>query len=174
MRVGEVDGGWQVALTTLMNERMMIGGAGTEHAATIEQLLALAARRLPELPPNARRCSARSSPLLATDAVANRATGYRRLTQLANGGTPGPEASVGKLTSTALASRVANLGVRLCGGDALTGGGDSGWWRHAQAFALALSIAGGTSEVLRNVVGERVRPSPEPRPVAAATTRAAG
>ena len=98
--------------------------------------------------------------------LATRYTGYRRFTVLSQGGLPGPEASAGKLAGTAAARLGADAGVRLLGDDAVyaaTADGDDTWQR-TQAYLPGLAIAGGTDQVLRNILGERVLGlPPEPR-----------
>ena len=99
-------------------------------------------------------------------ALATRYTGYRRFTVLSQGGMPGPEASAGKLGGTTAAKLIADAGVRLLGDDAVywsTADGDDTWQR-TQAYLPGLAIAGGTDQVLRNILGERVLGlPPEPR-----------
>jgi len=90
--------------------------------------------------------------------LAARYTGYRRLTAISKGEPPGPEGSAGKLAGTEAARKVADLAVRLLGDDAyyLTGPDGDGRFQHAQAGLPGLAIAGGTDQILRNVIGERV------------------
>jgi alkylation response protein AidB-like acyl-CoA dehydrogenase len=99
-------------------------------------------------------------------ALGARYTGYRRLTVLSHGGIPGPEASAGKLAGTQAARLIADAGVRLLGDDAVyaaTGDGDDRWQR-TQSWIPGIAIAGGTDQVLRNIIGERVLGlPPEPR-----------
>ena len=100
-------------------------------------------------------------------AMAQRYTGYRRLTALSQGRMPGPEASVGKLSLVTLGQLTAEIGMSLLGDDAAFGadaGGDDRW-QYSMAMWPGLAIAGGTNEILRNIVGERVLGLPgEPRP----------
>jgi alkylation response protein AidB-like acyl-CoA dehydrogenase len=163
-RVGEPGQGWSVALTVLGSERTLIGSA--EHAGTIEELLETARRRLPELPSASEAALRQELAACWTESQANRALGYRRMTQLARGEDPGAESNAGKLTSTRLARRISDLGARLQRGDAALGEPptDEPDWPFIQAFCVALSIAGGTDEVVKNVLGERVLGLPaEPR-----------
>jgi alkylation response protein AidB-like acyl-CoA dehydrogenase len=161
-RLGEPGEGWRVALTTLMNERVAIGGAGSDLGVPVERLVAHARERLPRLEPD-RQVLARQAVVAA---LATRYTGYRRFTVLSQGGLPGPEASAGKLAGTAAAKLVADAGVRLLGDDAVyaaAADGD-GTWQRSQGFLPGLAIAGGTDQVLRNILGERVLGlPPEPR-----------
>lgn len=165
--LGEVNGGWRVAITTLMNERLAIGGGGSEMWASTDSLLRLAARRLPDLPPDQRALVKDQLGRAVVLSMAQRYTGYRRLTAVSQGRMPGPEASVGKLSLVALGHLAAEIGMRLLGDDALFGADASGddRWQYSMAMFPGLAIAGGTNEILRNVVGERVLGlPPEPRP----------
>ena len=165
-RLGEPGEGWRVALTTLMNERVAIGGAGTDLGQSPEALAAHARARLPELDPERQVLARQAVGRAVVAALATRYTGYRRFTVLSQGGIPGPEASAGKLAGTTAAKLIADAGVRLLGDDAVyaaTAEGDDTWQR-TQAYLPGLAIAGGTDQVLRNILGERVLGlPPEPR-----------
>jgi alkylation response protein AidB-like acyl-CoA dehydrogenase len=165
-RLGDVNDGWRVALTTLMNERMSIGGGGSELGAGLAALTALAQDKIPDLPPARQAVTRQAFGQAYIESLAARYTGYRRLTAVSKGEPPGPEGSAGKLAGTAAAVKVADLGVRLLGDDAyyLTAPDGQGRWQHTQAGLPGLAIAGGTDEILRNVIGERVLGlAPEPR-----------
>ena len=165
-RLGEPGEGWRVALTTLMNERVTIGGAGTDLGQPVEVLAAHARDRLPALDPERQVLARQAVGRAVVAGLATRYTGYRRFTVLSQGGLPGPEASAGKLAGTAAAKLVADAGVRLLGDDAVyaaTADGDDTWQR-TQGYLPGLAIAGGTDQVLRNILGERVLGlPPEPR-----------
>ncbi|MGY1623071.1 acyl-CoA dehydrogenase family protein [Geodermatophilus sp. SYSU D00965] len=165
-RLGEPGEGWRVALTTLMNERVAIGGAGSDLGVPVETLVAHARERLPRLDPERQVLARQAVGRAVVASLATRYTGYRRFTVLSKGGVPGPEASAGKLAGTAAAKLVADAGVRLLGDDAVyaaTADGDDTWQR-SQGYLPGLAIAGGTDQVLRNVLGERVLGlPPEPR-----------
>ncbi|NEM06389.1 acyl-CoA dehydrogenase family protein [Geodermatophilus normandii] len=165
-RLGEPGEGWRVALTTLMNERVAIGGAGSDIGPSPESLSAHARDRLPALAPEQQVLARQAVGRALVASLAARYTGYRRFTTLSQGGLPGPEASAGKLGGTAAARLVADAGVRLLGDEAVLGatadGDDS--WQRAQAYVPGIAIAGGTDQVLRNILGERVLGlPPEPR-----------
>ncbi|HEV3125442.1 MAG TPA: acyl-CoA dehydrogenase family protein [Candidatus Dormibacteraeota bacterium] len=165
--LGELNGGWRVAITTLMNERMAIGGGGGDLGIGIEELLRHAAPRLAAMEPARRALLRQELGQCYVEALAARLTGYRRLTQLSRGGIPGPEAAAGKLTGVALARRIADVGVRLLGDDAVFGADPAGEtrWQYLMASMPGLAIAGGTNEILKNIIGERVLGLPsEPRP----------
>ncbi|MGY1636266.1 acyl-CoA dehydrogenase family protein [Geodermatophilus sp. SYSU D00742] len=165
-RLGEPGEGWRVALTTLMNERVAIGGAGSDLGLPVEALAALARERLPRLDAERQVIARQAVGRAVVAALATRYTGYRRFTVLSRGGLPGPEAGAGKLAGTAAAKLVADAGVRLLGDDAVyaaTADGDDTWQR-TQGYLPGLAIAGGTDQVLRNILGERVLGlPPEPR-----------
>jgi alkylation response protein AidB-like acyl-CoA dehydrogenase len=164
-RLGDVNDGWRVALTTLMHERGAIGADGKELGIGSDALLALAADRLARLDPERQAVMRQLVGRAVVESLASRYTGYRRLSVLSRGQTPGPEASAGKLAAVRAAKRVADVGVRLLGdsaslgGDAVTEG-----WQQALAEMPGQSIAGGTDEILKNVIAERVLDlPPEPR-----------
>jgi alkylation response protein AidB-like acyl-CoA dehydrogenase len=177
--IGEVDGGWRVAITTLMNERLAIGGGGADMGVSVETLTRFAAKRLESLPADEQALVREKLGRAHVLAMAQRYTGYRRLTALSQGRMPGPEASVGKLSLVALGQLTAEIGMSLLGDDAAfaaDAGGDDRW-QYSMTMWPGLAIAGGTNEILRNIVGERVLGLPgEPRPdkgvPAAATTGA--
>ncbi|RBY95859.1 acyl-CoA dehydrogenase [Blastococcus sp. TF02-8] len=165
-RLGEPGEGWRVALTTLMNERVTIGGAGSAIGAPVEEFARHARERLPLLDPERQVLARQAVGRAVVAALGARYTGYRRLTTLSQGGIPGPEASAGKLAGTEAAHLMADAGVRLLGDDAVyaaTADGDDRWQR-TQSWLPGISIAGGTDQVLRNILGERVLGLPaEPR-----------
>jgi alkylation response protein AidB-like acyl-CoA dehydrogenase len=165
-RLGAVNDGWRVMLTTLMNERAAIGGRRTG-PRSIERLLALARSGNP--PPAVRErvadcwIAAESHRFLGERAAAARTIG-----------TPGPEAAVEKLAMAMINQRIHEVGLELLGpratlwrapGEAGDGAPDPGS-DFVQAFlrSRANTIEGGTSQVLRNVLAERVLGMPgEPR-----------
>jgi alkylation response protein AidB-like acyl-CoA dehydrogenase len=157
-RLGDVNDGWRVAITTLMNERMSIGGGGSDLGIGLDALIALAQEKLPEQSAARQAVTRQSIGQAYVESLAARYTGYRRLTAISKGEPPGPEGSAGKLAGTAAAMKVADVGVRLLGDDAvyLTGPDGDGRFQHTQAGLPGLAIAGGTDEILRNVIGERV------------------
>jgi alkylation response protein AidB-like acyl-CoA dehydrogenase len=164
-RLGEPGEGWRVALTTLMNERVAIGGAGTDVGLSVETLVAHARERLPGLDPERQVLARQAVGRAVAASLATRYTGYRRFTVLSQGGVPGPEASAGKLAGTAAARLVVDAGVRLLGEDAVYAGADGDdTWQRTQSYLPGMAIAGGTDQVLRNILGERVLGlPPEPR-----------
>ncbi|MBV1949045.1 acyl-CoA dehydrogenase family protein [Streptomyces sp. BV129] len=165
-RLGAVNDGWRVALTTLMNERLAVGGGGTELGLRAAPLVRHAAARLPNLSAAAQVLARQALGRVLVESLATRYTGYRRLTVIARGDTPGPEASAGKLSAVRAARAGADLGVRLLGEEAVYARTLDGDWRWAvaQASVPGIAIAGGTDEILRNILGERILGlPPEPR-----------
>jgi len=175
--LGEVNGGWRVAITTLMNERLAIGGGGADLGTGIETLIRHASRRLPGLRADEQALVREQLGRAVVLSMAMRYTGYRRLTALSQGRMPGPEASVGKLTLVELGHLSADIGVRLLGDDAAFGADQTGddRWQYSMTMFPGLAIAGGSNEILRNIVGERVLGLPsEPRPDKGTPVAAAG
>lgn len=165
-RLGDVNDGWRVALTTLMNERVAVGGGGGGLGVATDVLVQHVADSIGDLPEAEQALARHALGEVLVESLGTTYTGYRLLSKLSKGEKPGPEASAGKLAGTRAARRGADLGVRLLGDDALfarTADGD-GLWQGAQGSLPGLAIAGGTDEVLRNIIGERVLGlPPEPR-----------
>jgi alkylation response protein AidB-like acyl-CoA dehydrogenase len=161
--VGEVGAGWQVAMTTLLYERGTLGFVLT---ARLDVLL----RRLIT---TARKTGAADDPLvrdriaaLHVDLQGLRFTNYRSLSRLMRTGVPGPESSVGKLYWSEANQRLTSLAVELLGSGAqLNGEGAfwSGYWQYQQLRSRGNTIEAGTSEILRNIVAERVLGLPRSR-----------
>jgi alkylation response protein AidB-like acyl-CoA dehydrogenase len=165
-RLGDVGDGWRVALTTLMSERFSLGGAGTEIGPGVDAVTRHLAARVPELSPERQALARQDLGRAYVAALGGRYTGYRQLSKVGKGELPGPEASAGKLTGTRTARELADLAVRVLGDDAVYAAGADGGalWQNLQAVLPGMAIAGGTNEVLRNIIGERVLGLPaEPR-----------
>ena len=156
--VGPVNGGWGTALTTLMFERLTIGGGSEGMGYRADRFArAIAADDAAAADPEVRQRFGE----LATDLLALRFTGYRILTALERGQIPGPEAGLGKVTVVNAAIAAGDLIADVAGPDALQDGSDSA---RLISFLPGLKSAGGTEEILRNTVGERVLGlPPEPR-----------
>ena len=156
--VGGVGNGWGTALTTLMFERATIGlgGEGMGYSST-RFAAALAADPEARLDPEVRhRLGA-----IAAELMAVRFTGYRTLTALQKGQIPGPEAGLAKITIVKGAIEAGDLISDVQGPDAL---GENSEWAYMISFLPGLKSAGGSEEILRNTVGERVLGlPPEPR-----------
>ena len=161
--LGEADQGWTVALTTLMNERMAIGGGSIAPGQGVSQRLTQLARHLDRAgDPGVRQALA---DIYINSSVA-RFTTMRAMAKLRAGQLPGPEASTLKLALTNNLQRISAavstiLGPRLI---ADTGEWDTYAWADMLLGVPGLRVAGGTDEVMRNIVGERVLGLPkEPR-----------
>ncbi|HEY1832790.1 MAG TPA: acyl-CoA dehydrogenase family protein [Solirubrobacteraceae bacterium] len=156
--VGGVGNGWGTALTTLMFERVTIGlgSEGMGYSST-RFAGALAADEHARRDPDVRhRLGEISSELLAI-----RFTGYRTLTALSKGQIPGPEAGLAKVTLVSGAIKAGDLIADVLGPDALD---ENSEWAYMISFLPGLKSAGGTEEILRNTIGERVLGlPPEPR-----------
>jgi alkylation response protein AidB-like acyl-CoA dehydrogenase len=156
--VGGVGNGWGTALTTLMFERVTIGLGGEGlgfNSARFAQAIARDehARRDPEV--------RRQLGEIAADLLAVRFTGYRTLTALQRGQIPGPEAGLAKVTIVNGAIHAGELIADVQGPDALS---EDSEWAYMISFLPGLKSAGGTEEILRNTIGERVLGlPPEPR-----------
>jgi alkylation response protein AidB-like acyl-CoA dehydrogenase len=166
-RLGEVGGGWRVAITTLSNERAAIGGDGFGGAGLLNferyrQMVEVFGRADD---PVVRQ---RLVDLLIHQRVANY-TRLRAVDARRAGHAPGPEASIGKLALAQQFQRISDF-VGLVIGPKLQA--DTGEWGTYAWAGLVLStpgyrIGGGTDEVMRNIVAERVLGLPkEPPPPA--------
>jgi alkylation response protein AidB-like acyl-CoA dehydrogenase len=155
--VGPVGGGWGTALTTLMFERVTIGLGSEGLGYRADRFAsAIAADETARRDPEVRRRLGE----LASEFISVRFTGYRTLSALQRGQIPGPEAALAKVTMVNAAIAAGDLIAETLGPDAL---GD-GEWSYMISFLPGLKSAGGTEEILRNTVGERVLGlPPEPR-----------
>ena len=151
--LGEVGGGWQVAMTTLLHERGTLGFALT---GTLEmevgKLIALAKERGADDPLIRDRVAQEWIELQAL-----KYTNYRSLTALMQTGIPGPEGSGSKLHWSEQNQRLTKLAMEILGGE------DDGYWGHQQLRSRGNTIEAGTSEILRNIIAERVLGLPRSR-----------
>ncbi|MFP6607455.1 MAG: acyl-CoA dehydrogenase family protein [Myxococcota bacterium] len=167
-RLSEVGNGWAVAITTLMNERASIGGGGA--GGGVSDLLEMAENTEVNGRPAIEDSAVREKIAdLYTRSRGVQYTGYRTLTALSRGTTPGPEASLGKLVGGALAQDMSAFGIELAGVTGATLDDDitpsDSLWQDMYLSIPGLRIAGGTDEVLRNIIAERVLGlPPETRP----------
>ena len=155
--VGGVGNGWGTALTVLMFERLTIG-FGSETFASPNRLSdTIAADPVARTDPEIRE---RLGEIL-TDLLAVRFNGYRALSALAKGQIPGPEAGLAKVTMVNAGIAATDLGADIVGPDALD---THNQWSYLISFLPGLKSAGGTEQILRNTIGERVLGlPPEPR-----------
>jgi alkylation response protein AidB-like acyl-CoA dehydrogenase len=157
-RISEVGNGWAVAITTLMNERASIGGGGGGSTADLVKL--------------ARNIEVAGQPLIEQSAVREKIarfytrikgvkmTGNRSLSALSQGKTPGPESSLGKLIGARVAQEMAAFAMELQGTAGAindhSASAQSADWQERYLAVPGLRIAGGTDEILRNIIAERV------------------
>jgi alkylation response protein AidB-like acyl-CoA dehydrogenase len=168
--IGGVGNGWAVAITTLMNER-----AGLAFGA--QAALQIAMRKLIELAGS----TARNGESIAKDPVIRdqlaqlfieteifRVTNYRGLTKIMKSGVPGPEGSLGKWQWADVNQAIAEVAMEIEGPYAQLEGDseysiESGEWQYQFLRTRANSIEGGTTEILKNIVAERVLGLPKLR-----------
>jgi alkylation response protein AidB-like acyl-CoA dehydrogenase len=157
LRVGEVDGGWKVAMATLSYERVALATGRVNIRRLMDELIALI------------RDSSVAGSAIGADvalrrrvadlyarAQIQRVNGLRALASIEKG-TPGPETSIGKLFSAPLVEDLADLACSLLGLDAqLEEDGRLDSWLRLAYQARGTSIAGGTTFIQRNIVAERV------------------
>jgi alkylation response protein AidB-like acyl-CoA dehydrogenase len=161
--VGEVNGGWEVALTALAYERDVLTfmrAISLQNA--LSRFLELVrgrradGRRLADDPVRRQEIAG-----LLVQARCLQLNGYRSLTRILRGGRPGPEGSTAKLFWSELDQALADAAGRALGlaGLLMPGGrgaADDGQWALHALVALASGIRAGTSEILKNILGERV------------------
>jgi alkylation response protein AidB-like acyl-CoA dehydrogenase len=154
-RLDEEGNGWAVAMTTLLHERGTLGFALTAtFDAMVGRLLEEARSR--EIGDIQREAIAREW----IELQALRYTNYRALGTLERTGIPGPEGSGVKLRWSEANQRLTKLSRELRGPDGIL---DDGWWNHQQLRSRGNTIEAGTSEVLRNIIAERVLGLPKGR-----------
>ena len=157
-RLGAVGAGGKVSITTLMNERLAVGEAPGPDSADILKLV--------------RALDIDGEPALSNPAVRERLadwyvktqglkfTRFRSMTALSRGQTPGPEASIAKVISANKLQEIASFGIDLLGQSGAIMDPElapmSAWFQEALLYAPGMRIAGGTDEILRNIIAERV------------------
>jgi len=162
-RVGGVGDGWKTSLVTLMNERLAIGGGG---GASHKQVLKLA-QDISTLTGLATKDNGLREKIADwyVQAEGLKYTRYRTLTALSRGQTPGPESSIGKVVGAALMQDMANTALDLEDQFGIITDPEfaplAGAFQTALMGAPGLRIAGGTDEILRNIIAERVLGLPQ-------------
>jgi alkylation response protein AidB-like acyl-CoA dehydrogenase len=167
--LGGEGNGWAVAITTLMNERASLGVA-----LTVRMEVAL--RRLVELAKSTKRngATAADDPVIRdqigrlwSELQALRFTNYRSFSKFLQTGMPGPEGSTAKLVWSEGNQRLTKLALEIEGPYAMLSGGEhaveDGSWQRLQLRSRGNTIEGGTSEILRNIIAERVLGLPKSR-----------
>ncbi|HZK52054.1 MAG TPA: acyl-CoA dehydrogenase, partial [Actinomycetota bacterium] len=161
--VGEANAGWGVAMTTLLHERGTLGFALT---ARLEVLVAKVIALADDT-------GAGDDPLIRDrvaqqwiDLQALKFTNYRALTTLMRTGVPGPEGSIAKLHWSESNQRLGKLALDILGVRAQLDDEDADWsgfWQYQQLRSRGNTIEAGTSEILRNIIAERVLGLPRSR-----------
>jgi len=155
--VGGVSNGWGTALTVLMFERLTIGFGSESYGSSAQLAATLGADASARADSEVRHRLGE----IITEMLAVRFNGYRALTALAKGQIPGPEAGLAKVTLVNAAIGASELATDVLGPDALQADTD---WSYITSFLPGLKSAGGTEQILRNTIGERVLGLPaEPR-----------
>jgi alkylation response protein AidB-like acyl-CoA dehydrogenase len=153
--IGPVGGGWSVALTTLMFERVTLMATFEEIGLSAERFVAPIADHPDVADAHVRQRLAQ----VTCGLLSLRYSSYRTLTALSRGAVPGPEAALGKIAVIEAARQGCELVADLLGPEAL-----EGEWGETTCDMPGLRSGGGTEEVLRNTLGERVLGlPPEPR-----------
>jgi alkylation response protein AidB-like acyl-CoA dehydrogenase len=161
--LGGVNNGWAVGLTTLMYERLALGfGLQVRLRISVDQLIDMARRmekngRTLTKDPVMRQKLAQ----LWIDTESLKYTGARAVTRLLRGELPGPEASTGKMMWVETHQRLQELAMEIQGPYSQLARGsapavDNGVWQYSFLRSRANSIEGGTTEVQKNIIGERV------------------
>ncbi|MFZ4519603.1 MAG: acyl-CoA dehydrogenase family protein [Microthrixaceae bacterium] len=157
--VGDVNDGWRLAKVTLANERVSLssGGALWGMGPSADDLLDVVRAAGGTADPHLRRRLAD----LYVESQILRLIRLRTVTAAVRGVEPGPEASIRKILADEHGQRIMELAKDLAGAGAMLTdvgplGTDASWWHHGFLFAQALTIGGGTGDVQRNIVAERV------------------
>jgi alkylation response protein AidB-like acyl-CoA dehydrogenase len=166
--LGEVNDGWRVAMTTLLHERGTLGFALTARLEVLVRKLIELAR---ETSNNGHRAA--DDPLIR-DRIARqwldlqglRFANYRALTTLIKTGIPGPEGSIAKLHWSESNQRLGKIALDILGPVGQLDGEGAAWngfWQYQQLRSRGNTIEAGTSEILRNIIAERVLGLPRSR-----------
>jgi alkylation response protein AidB-like acyl-CoA dehydrogenase len=156
-RLGEVNDGWSVALTTLMNERMSIGaGVATGFPEIFEFCSNLMLDDGPAIDDRSVRSKLAN---WAVKASGLKYTSFRAISALSRGERPGPENSIGKLVAGSMVQDVAMYALDLQGAAGVLSGEQAELAGKFQAMLLrapGTRVEGGTDEIMRNIIAERV------------------
>jgi alkylation response protein AidB-like acyl-CoA dehydrogenase len=160
-RLGEIGDGWKVAITTLMNERLAVGDA---NGADVEDAFRWAKTQDDLGEPLINNKSVRAS--IADwycEANGLKNTKLRTMSALSRGETPGPEASITKIVSANKLQSIGNFGMDSLdmSGMLKTNNPEIQSFQNAWLGAPGLRIAGGTDEILKNIIAERVLGLPQ-------------
>lgn len=157
-RLGEVGDGWKVALTTLMHERLAVGGK-PRHSPDYNTLIDVARRIETEMGPAIEATHVRqkiADVYLADEGI--KLTQMRALSALSKGQIPGPEQSISKVVVAKNMQDMAAFALDMseAAGFLADSGSDLDRLRGSYMWSAGLRIAGGTDEILRNIIAERV------------------
>jgi alkylation response protein AidB-like acyl-CoA dehydrogenase len=159
-RLGAIGDGWKVALTTLMHERLAVGGK-PRHAPGYQTLLQLA-RTVDAAAGQPAIEAADVRQRIAASYIADegiKLTQMRALSALSKGQVPGPEQSIAKVVVAKTMQDLSSFALDLMGGDGFITQGTDPEVEKLQGsylWSAGLRIAGGTDEILRNIIAERV------------------
>jgi alkylation response protein AidB-like acyl-CoA dehydrogenase len=161
--LGGVNNGWAVGLATLMFERLALGfGLQVRLRISVDQLIDLA-RRMEKQGRSLTKDPVMRQKLaqLWIDTESLKYTGARAITKLLRGELPGPEASAGKMVWVETHQRLQELAMEIEGPYSQLARGsdlaiDGGVWQYSFLRSRANSIEGGTTEIQKNIIGERV------------------
>ena len=168
--VGQVNRGWDIAITTLMHERATLTmSRQLQSAVALDDLLAFARTWPSRTAPASRDPLVRQRLAQAViESTAMRYTAYRNLTRILRGGVPGPEGSIEKLFWSEMYQRMLETAMAVVGpyGElwkrAARAPAD-GAWPFLWLYSRGRTIAAGTSEIQRNIIAERVLGLPRPK-----------
>ncbi|MDG2523259.1 acyl-CoA dehydrogenase family protein [Caulobacter segnis] len=153
-RLGAPGDGWKVALVTLMNERLAVGGSAGPNYGEILEL----ARETPGTLADSAFRERLADWYVAAEGL--KLTRFRTMTALSKGQTPGPESSIGKIISANQLQELSNAAVEMEDQFGIIADPDVAPMRAAfqqsLLWAPGLRIAGGTDEILKNIIAERV------------------
>jgi alkylation response protein AidB-like acyl-CoA dehydrogenase len=161
--IGQINGGWEIAITTLMHERATLTFSRQLQSRVALTDMIACARRWRR---NGRRVT--DDPVIrqqlaqgVIDSAVIKYTAYRSLTKTLRGGVPGPEGSVEKLFWSEMYQRMLDTALAAQGPYAQLVKGsprapDDGQWPHLMLYARGRTIAAGSSEIQRNIIAERV------------------
>ena len=160
-RLGEIGDGWKVAITTLMNERLAVGDADGVDANEAFELAKKHDKDGDQLIDN--NAVRESIADWYCEASGLKNTKLRTMSALSRGDTPGPEASITKIVSANKLQAIGNFGMDASDMSGMLMEEDSDFVKFQMAWmgAAGLRIAGGTDEILKNIIAERVLGLPQ-------------